>query len=197
MGGNQSSTTDKPLYARTYYGAPANVTGISNLVADLTNITTSLEGYYYIVVATSSKTDIQVDIDEIATDLNGKADVDLTNVNDGGTSIGGGWAMPSDTYEDLTLGASTATYTAPANGWVQITQAFSEANAYLSIATVGANQDNVCMDSHANSTNSSLNAFIPVSKGQTFKVNYGGTLVSSQWNRFQFVYAVGSESEAS
>lgn len=34
---------------------------------------------YYIVVATSTKTDIQVDIDKIATDLNGKADVDLTN----------------------------------------------------------------------------------------------------------------------
>lgn len=34
---------------------------------------------YYIVVATSTKTDIQIDIDEIATDLNGKADVDLTN----------------------------------------------------------------------------------------------------------------------
>lgn len=35
---------------------------------------------YYIVIATSSKTDIQVDIDEIATDLNSKADIDLSNV---------------------------------------------------------------------------------------------------------------------
>jgi hypothetical protein len=35
--------------------------------------------FYYIVIATSTKTDIEVDIDEIATDLNGKADVDLTN----------------------------------------------------------------------------------------------------------------------
>lgn len=35
---------------------------------------------YYIVIATSTKTDIQVDIDEIATDLNGKADVDLNNI---------------------------------------------------------------------------------------------------------------------
>lgn len=53
----------------------------SGLIAQLSNITTSLDGYYYIVVATSSKTDIQVDIDEIATDLNNKADVDLTNVS--------------------------------------------------------------------------------------------------------------------
>ena len=35
---------------------------------------------YYIVIATSTKTDIQVDIDEVVTDLNSKADTDLTNV---------------------------------------------------------------------------------------------------------------------
>lgn len=35
---------------------------------------------YYVVIATSTKTSIQVDIDEIATDLNGKADTDLLNV---------------------------------------------------------------------------------------------------------------------
>lgn len=40
----------------------------------------SIKVLYYIVVATSTKTDIEVDIDEIATDLNGKADVDLSNV---------------------------------------------------------------------------------------------------------------------
>ena len=34
---------------------------------------------YYIVIATTTKTDIQADIDQIASDLNGKADVDLTN----------------------------------------------------------------------------------------------------------------------
>ena len=40
----------------------------------------SIKILYYIVIATSTKTDIQVDVDEIATDLNGKADVDLSNV---------------------------------------------------------------------------------------------------------------------
>ena len=34
---------------------------------------------YYIVVANSVKTNIEVDIDEVMTDLNGKADVDLNN----------------------------------------------------------------------------------------------------------------------
>lgn len=51
----------------------------SGIIADLSNITTALDGYWYIVVATSVKTQIEVDIDEIATDLNGKADVDLSN----------------------------------------------------------------------------------------------------------------------
>lgn len=46
----------------------------SGLSAQLSNITTSLDGYYYIVIATSIKTDIEVDIDEIATDLNSKVD---------------------------------------------------------------------------------------------------------------------------
>ena len=35
--------------------------------------------YEYVVVANSTKIDIEVDIDEIASDLNGKADVDLSN----------------------------------------------------------------------------------------------------------------------
>lgn len=39
----------------------------------------SVKVLYYIAVASLTKTEIQVDIDEIATDLNGKADVDLSN----------------------------------------------------------------------------------------------------------------------
>jgi hypothetical protein len=53
----------------------------SGLIADISSIKNyPLDCYYYIVIATSTKTSIQVDIDEIATDLNGKADVDLSNV---------------------------------------------------------------------------------------------------------------------
>lgn len=36
----------------------------------------TIKGFYYIVVANSTKTEIEVDIDKIATDLNGKADLD-------------------------------------------------------------------------------------------------------------------------
>lgn len=40
----------------------------------------SIKVLYYIVVANTTKTAVEVDIDEIATDLNGKADKDLGNV---------------------------------------------------------------------------------------------------------------------
>ena len=57
----------------TKSGLTGSVT-ISNLTVSLDNV------YYYIVIATTTKTEIEVDIDEIVTDLNGKADVDGTNM---------------------------------------------------------------------------------------------------------------------
>ncbi len=44
----------------------------------------TIKYFYYIVVANSTKNDIQTDIDEIATDLNGKADSDLSNLSNSG-----------------------------------------------------------------------------------------------------------------
>ena len=66
---------------------------------------------YYIVVATSTKTQIEVDIDEIATDLNGKADVDLSNINPSSATIKAivGWGKPD--YASKTSVASPYTAT--------------------------------------------------------------------------------------
>lgn len=48
--------------------------------------------FVYIVIANSTKTQIEVDIDEIATDLNGKADVDLSNITaTSSTNFDGQW----------------------------------------------------------------------------------------------------------
>ena len=72
---------------------------------------------YYICIATSTKTQIQVDIDEIATDLNGKADVDLSNINPTQTVKNTivGWGMP-DYNSKVTI--ATTTYEAPSDGYV-------------------------------------------------------------------------------
>lgn len=167
----------------------------SSLVADLANITTSLDGYYYIVVATTTKTNIQVDIDEIATDLNGKADVDLTNVNDTGYIKMAGASMPSDTYDDLTLGASGAIYTAPANGWFYISKHGSGAGQQLVMGVKDTNNltiyDITCVT--ATSANA-VSGILPVKKGDRVEITYqaGGELYG-----FRFIYAKGSESEGS
>lgn len=190
-GWNISGASDaNRRYLQMDASSSSSVYGNSNTVQPQ-----AIKVLYYIVVATSTKTQIQVDIDEIATDLNGKADVDLTNVNNAGTSKGAGWPMSSETHVDLTLGASGSTYTAPATGWVQLTQNITNGVSYISI--VHPNSDGLC----AKCTNWSSNAHVmdvclPVSKGETFKVGYSGASTPTSADRFQFIYAKGSESEA-
>lgn len=44
------------------------------------------------------------------------------------------WSAPSDKKVDLTFGASGATYTAPANGWLCVYGIASQANGYIEVA---------------------------------------------------------------
>ena len=166
----------------------------SGMVTDLANITAPLDSYYYVVIATTAKTDIQVDIDEIATDLNGKTDVDLTNVNNSGMALASGWTMPSKTYTSLTVGANEATYTAPESGWVHWAQ--KHKGGTIGLAVVNTNSDGLCMSSVAPSSSTSVyaNLYIPISKGETFKIYYySTTLETDETNRLVFIYAKGSE----
>lgn len=76
----------------------------------------SIKGYMYIVIANSTKTDIEVDIDEIATDLNGKLDTDLTNMaaSQSAKNTIMGWGMP-----DYTNGVTfSGTITMPCNALI-------------------------------------------------------------------------------
>ena len=152
----------------------------------------SVKVFYYIVIATTTKTAIEVDIDEIATDLNGKADKDFTNVDDDGTSKGAGWAMPSSVYDDLTLGASGATYTAPANGWIVLAKTSgSNTSQYISIKNTNTGLESYCV---TNTTSNVLAGHIPVAKNDITTVFYTATGATTC---FRFIYAKGSESEAS
>ena len=143
----------------------------------------SIKVLYYIVVANTQKTEIQVDIDNIATDLNGKANVSLSNVNGTGSSTGAGWAMPSDTYVGLTLGASGSTYTAPANGWVLFT---GQGDGYIALT-----QGNITVYNTFNTTGNYYSIFLPVHKG-IFTAEYNNITLRA----FRFIYAQGTESEA-
>lgn len=141
---------------------------------------------YYIVIATTTKTDIQVDIDQVATDLNSKADVDLTNVNNSGTSKVAHWAMPSTTYDNLTVGSTGTSYTAPADGWVKFSAQTNNNNQFIQI------QATMTALAVASGT-LYIDAFIPIRKGETFTIYY----TAPNNKALRFYYAVGSESEAS
>ena len=95
-----------------------------------------------------------------------------------------GWGMPSSKYIDLTLGASGSKYTAPANGWVQaVCNSSSDSPAFIEVNT-----------EYASSTGTRYQgcwgrATIPVTKGRTFDVYYGGA--GFEIKTFRFTYAEG------
>ena len=153
----------------------------------------SIKVMYYICIATSIKTDIQVDIDEIATDLNGKADVDLSNINTSGKSFASGLAMPSSRYIDLTLGASSASYTAPANGYFCFNGKDSSNTGTAEV--VIRNQTRYF--GVAGTKNSTLapswaGYILPAKKGDIVYLYYIGTLAldNTNWS-WRFYYAEG------
>lgn len=117
--------------------------------------------YHYIVVATSTKTDIEVNIDNIVTDLNNKADKD--------------GLYASTTFDNLTLGASGSTYVAPANGL------FS-----LSKNTTASGQSIVAFINNTWSTSGISDISVQVKKGDSVKINY---TTEGATNYFRFVYA--------
>lgn len=153
----------------------------------------SAERYSYIVIATTTKTNIQVDIDEIATDLNGKADVDLTNINNTGKIAIAHNAMPSDTYDDLTLGASGSTYIAPADGWFYLAKIAGSDFAFTNIILMINSTDSLFGDFADAYRTSFCTSRVEVKKGDVVKIDYNATGATID---FRFIYAQGSESEA-
>lgn len=146
----------------------------------------TIKCFVYIVIANSTKTDIQVDIDEIATDLNGKADTDLSNTTDQAKILMSGMGMPSDKHINLTLGASGSTYTAPANGYFD----FRKGGNAGQFGRIGSD---IIETGDTLGNNSVVTLFLPVNKGDVMTVLYNltGTIYA-----FRFIYAQGSESEA-
>lgn len=147
----------------------------SGIIADLSDITTSLEGYYYIVIATSTKTDIQVDIDEVVTDLNGKADVDLSNMN------------PSQTAKDTIIGWGMPDYSAGENrSWATSYKENVDGYAYVkgqgttssSCYDIQISFDNTNWTSissvYISGNGSNAAGFIPIPKDVYWKVTAGG-----------------------
>ena len=96
---------------------------------------------------------------------------------------GSGFGFPSNRYENLTLGASGSTYTAPANGYFYISKRASAVNQYFQFysSTRG-------MLSRASTADGLINFGYEVQKGEKVTAGYsvGGALTY-----FRFVYAEG------
>ena len=160
----------------------------SGIIADLANITTSLDGYYYIVIATTTKTEIQVDIDEVVTDLNGKADTDLTNLSNAGNIKTAHNAMPSGQYIDLTVGATETQYQAPADGYFMAVSSSSTGEDWFTLYNATTNMGTFVQTP---SGWDYQRVFLPVKKGDYVALAYGNVGVRN----LRFIYAIGSESE--
>jgi hypothetical protein len=99
------------------------------------------------------------------------------------------WAMPSNKYIDLTLGASGSTYTAPANGWFYIDKVAGATNAYVDFF-VNSKDGNLKYrnTSTAPLTNYVDRLLVPVVNGDVLTCAYSATGTT---NYFRFIYAEG------
>lgn len=187
-----SASSNFNLYASLGFNASRSnsIYGNSDTVQPQT-----VKGFVYIVIATSAKTDVEVNIDNIATDVNGKADVDLSNITASGTSLISSYAMPSNKYVDLTLGASGTTYAAPANGWFCFAKRLGGTNQVYELGMQTLNETGVVVftDSKIVSTGglgaaNALHATVPARKGMTCKASYN---LTGETMYFRFIYAQG------
>jgi hypothetical protein len=95
------------------------------------------------------------------------------------------WAMPSDKYIDLTIGATGAIYVAPANGFINVI--INSANGYVYVNCFDSNNTYCYSSTESNGTSTTgSRALCPIRKGHKYQVSYSGTV-----SQFRFIYAQG------
>lgn len=134
-------------------------------------------------------TDDDTSLGDVVTDLNGKADVDLGNCSDVGNTKMAKASMPSNTNIALTIGAAGTQYTAPADGWYQASGTANASVGYIYLT----NNSSALADMKQVGQSVVSHCYIPAKKGDTITLWWQGMNMST----FLFIYAVGSEWEAS
>lgn len=202
-------TTKSTIYgnsvSETAISAGDNIIGTIGVTTDSTKsgITTGISNVTssripYMVVGNQSTWSGMTDVvnqgmtilSQVNAGLATKLDLDLTNITNSTKSNIAGYAMPSDTYDDITLGANGATYTAPANGYFAISKVAGSDFYYVSIT----NTNTGIIDYREAYRSAFCTPCIEVKKNDVVQVNYNA---SGTLNYFRFIYAKGSESEAS
>lgn len=156
----------------------------SGLIAKLSNITAPVEGYYYIVVAISTKTDIEVDIDEVTTDLNGKVGIDLSNMNasqSAKSEIVSWLGLDSNSAVTVTT-TNAATYTCPADGCLYLFCYGGSGTAYLSYSSsLATYRTNAYTCLALASSAGTQSGFYPVRKGEILTCTYSTGTTREAW----------------
>lgn len=115
-GNNIATTPDTSSKALGFNASLSNpIYGNSSTVQPQT-----IKVLYYIVIATTTKTAIEVDIDEVATDLNGKCDTDGTNAT---------FPHITETYVN-----GTSWYNVYSNGWCEQGGQITSGTSNISVA---------------------------------------------------------------
>lgn len=120
-----------------------------------------------------------------------KANTDLDNLTAIAAEYIANQAMPSDSYTDLTLGASGTNYTAPADGWFFIHKAGDGSGQYLTVVNYGQiNFDKFQYIGYDITGGAQLTCLMPVKKGDSVRIGYS---LGGQTYSFRFIYAQGAQ----
>ena len=135
--------------------------------------------YYYIVISNGIKKDIDVNIDNIATDLNSKADIDLSNMNASASAKSEvtNWNM-LDYSAQISFSWGTS-FTAPSNGIIMLGR-----NGYG--GSVGAyywTVNNGSRHGFGGNNSGMLQMQVPVSKGDIL-TTVGGNAQANEYAHF-------------
>lgn len=143
--------------------------------------------YLYFYVGNFTQTALENTAGLNASLFNNKADIDLGNLNTAGKEVVAHLSMPSSRKDDLTLGASGATYTAPADGWVYLSKTAGVSGTKIEMRNITCNFRTSSVISV--STGHWLYCSIQASKGDSIEVTYTATGTT---NTFKFIYANGA-----
>lgn len=94
--------------------------------------------------------------------------------------------MPSNSSISLTVGASGTSFTAPTNGWVNITASTSSSNGWVTITVNGGTHGAGVM---SYSTGKTIYLLCPVKAADVFVITYNSVTISV----FKFIHSVGAE----
>ena len=98
---------------------------------------------------------------------------------------GSGFGFPSSNYEDLELGASGSTYTAPANGYFWIDKRTAGTSQYVFMNNITRGFSDI---QQPYNSDDAIRFKLQAQKGDIVQINYSA---SGKTTYFRFIYAEG------